>query len=162
MRGLRALVVAWVGACGGALAQSPADRLVSTLQACMAVPDASARLACYDTALQRKPEGPAASPRAPAASAAPVAPQAADFGLARPRPAEEVQVIETRISGRFEGWTAGTRFDLANGQVWEVIDASRAAYDIASPAVRVKRGVLGSFFIEIDGVAATPRVRRIK
>jgi hypothetical protein len=55
----------------------------------------------------------------------------------------------------------GTRLKLENGQVWEVVDASKAAYSLERPAVRVSRGVLGSFFIEIQGVSRTPRVRRV-
>ena len=155
---------------GTAAAQD--ERLVATLNACKAVPEPAARLACYDAALGRRADAPPPEP-APVAAPAPVAPQsrvaaapapagppAADFGLTRPP--IEVQAIESRITGRFEGWGPGTRIELANGQVWEFTDGTRGAYDLASPAVRVKRGVLGSFFVEIEGVAATPRVRRVK
>lgn len=151
------------------------DRLLATLNACKAVPEAAARLACYDAALGRTMASPAPAPvvapaAAPPAAAAPATVAAAapapsrsdDFGLNQPRPETVLQQIESRIAGRFEGWAPGTRIELANGQVWEVIDSGRAAYDLASPAVRIKRGMLGSFFLEIDGVSATPRVRRVK
>lgn len=156
---------------GSAAAQD--GRLTATLNACKAVPEPAARLACYDAALERKPDAspsaapgpvvtPAPTPKPVPMPAATAATPTSDFGLLRPRPAEEVQAIESRIAGRFEGWGPGTRIELANGQVWEFTDGTRGAYDLASPAVRVKRGVLGSFFVEIEGVAATPRVRRIK
>ncbi|KPF48787.1 hypothetical protein IP87_09545 [beta proteobacterium AAP121] len=69
--------------------------------------------------------------------------------------------MNSRVQGRFEGWQRGTRLRLANGQVWEVVDGTVAVYDLDSPAVTVRRGLLGSYFIEIEGVSATPRVRRV-
>lgn len=154
------------------------ERLLATLNACKAVPEAAARLACYDAALGRvaaspapaavvapaaaPPAAAAPAPVSPAAAAAPAPPRTDDFGFNQPRPETVLQQIESRVAGRFEGWAPGTRIELANGQVWEVVDSSRAAYDLASPAVRIKRGMLGSFFIEVDGVSATPRVRRLK
>lgn len=161
-------------------AQTGGEALLATLNACKAVPEAAARLACYDAALGRTAAPPAAVaapaavapapapaavavvPRAVAPAAAPAATRAEDFGLNQPRPETVLQQIESRIVGRFEGWEPGTRWALANGQVWEVADNSRAAYELNAPAVRVKRGMLGSFFMEIDGVQATPRVRRVK
>lgn len=171
-----------VAAVAGLLLAMPAhaqgtDRLLVTLNACKAVPEAAARLACYDAALGR---GAAASAPLPAAAPVPALPaptvsatlpatapvasptRADDFGLNQPRPETVLQQIESRVVGRFEGWAPGTRLELANGQVWEVVDSSRAAYDMASPVVRIKRGMLGSFFLEVDGVGATPRVRRLK
>jgi hypothetical protein len=164
------------------VAAQASDRLLATLNACKAVPEAAARLACYDAALGRAAATPASAPAPAAAPVAPVAPaapapvaaaaappvaapgptRADDFGLNQPRPETVLQQIESRVVGRFEGWAPGTRIELANGQVWEVVDGSRAAYDMASPAVRIKRGMLGSFFLEIEGVSATPRVRRLK
>jgi len=46
--------------------------------------------------------------------------------------------------------------------VWEVLDTKRVSYELDNPTVRIKRGMLGSFFMEIDGVSATPRVRRVQ
>lgn len=175
-----------VAAAAGLVLAAPAfaqttDRLLATLSACKAVPEAAARLACYDAALGRvaavssvpapvaapatMPVPPAVLAPAPVAATAPPAPvssRADDFGLNQPRPETVLQQIESRIVGRFEGWAPGTRIELANGQLWEVIDSSRAAYDMAGPAVRIKRGLLGSFFLEVEGVGATPRVRRLK
>jgi hypothetical protein len=171
------VALCWVG---GASAQSPvpADPRMAALQRCTAMADDVARLACYDAALQRQgaptaqagqraavAPSPAQTPATgdaarPLAATKPDAP--ADFGLLRPRPAEEVRVIESRVKGRFEGWANGTRIELVNGQVWEVVDHNRATYDLPAPAVRVRRGMLGSFFLEIEGISATPRVRRIQ
>lgn len=174
----------WVGAAlllaaGPTVAQqpaAPADPLAD-LRACQAVPDAQVRLACYDAAMNRlnaaRPAAPAAPIAArptatptpaptPAAAVAAPAPADTGFGLPEPRRPVAVEGIESRLAGRFEGWAPGTRLELANGQVWEVVDGTRASYELDRPAVRVRRGVLGSYFIEIDGVSATPRVRRVR
>lgn len=136
------------------------ETLVTELRACQAIPDNQARLRCYDAALLRVAPGqpqPTATP-APAAAT----PAVASFGLPAPKPAPEPQQMEGRLAGQFQGWSQGTRLELANGQVWEVVDSSRASYDLDRPAVRLKRGVLGGYFMEIEGVSATPRVRRLR
>lgn len=70
--------------------------------------------------------------------------------------------MESTIAGTFEGWLAGSRLRLANGQVWEIADGSSASYLLRDPKVRITRGMLGSFFMTIEGVAQSPRVRRIQ
>jgi hypothetical protein len=110
-----------------------------------------------------------AVPVAPAAAVAGTKPAAtaepaAVFGFEnRPAPAATaVDALVSSIPGRFEGWLANGRIRLANGQVWQVSDGSQAYYDLSDPAVRITRGVAGTFFMEIAGVAQTPRVRRIQ
>jgi hypothetical protein len=131
----------------------------AAMQRCRDVGDAAARLACYDAIpLSVAPVSPAPGP-----VAAP--PPAASFGLeSRPSPAATAVVgsIESAIDGPFDGWLPRGQLKLANGQVWEVSDGSQAAYGLKSPKVKITRGVSGSFFMAIEGVAQTPRVRRIK
>lgn len=130
------------------------------LRSCRAIADKTARLACYDAL-------PLPGAAAPAAQAAPmpaptaVAPAtaAAQFGL--PQPARESEdTLQSQIVGRFEGWRPKQAFTLANGQVWRVSDDSSAYYNLESPRVTIKRGMLGSFYMSIEGVNQTPRVRR--
>lgn len=161
----------------GVAVAAQSDASLADLRACQAVPDAQVRLACYDAAMARlagapaRPVAAAARTEPPSAAQGAPAPQAgaasgqvgdAGFGLPAAPPARAPDAIATRIAGRFDGWGPGTRLTLANGQVWEVTDATRASVELDSPAVRVRRGVLGSFFLEIDGVSATPRVRRVR
>lgn len=150
-----------------ALLPRPADAAAGDddLRRCRALADAAQRLACYD-ALPAAPAAsaaPAPAPAAPAAQAAHAASaaQAAAFGLAARR---EVVLdrIESQIVGTFEGWGRNTRFQLANGQVWQVSDGSSGVYYLQSPRVRVVRAALGSFILEIDGVTWAPRVRRVQ
>ena len=142
------------GACLCAMAADDA-----ALQRCRDVRDTAARLACYDAIPL------STAPAAPALGAAAAPPPAASFGLeSRPSPAVTPAVvsIESVIDGPFVGWLPRGQLRLANGQVWEVSDGSQAAYDMTSPKVKITRGVSSSFFMAIEGVAQTPRVRRIK
>ena len=138
------------------------------LQRCRAIAEAAARLACYDAlALPARP-GPRAAPApanpAPApASPAPAQPSAADrFGMESkglPAPADR---IESRIRGRFEGWRANSLIRLENGQVWQVADNSWLRGEWDDPKVTVRRGLLGSFYLDIEGLTLSPRVRRVQ
>ncbi len=130
----------------------------SGLLRCRAIPDAAARLACYDALAV-----PAAAPRAasPRAATAPT-PTPEQFGLERPRFQDQIEAIESTIAGRFDGWGPNDRFRLANGQVWQVADGSSGAHWIENPKVRVRRGMLGAFFLEIEGSNRSPRVQRVQ
>ena len=131
----------------------------AAMQRCRDVRDAAARLACYDAIALSV--APAAAPPSPAAAAAPPA----SFGLeSRPTPTATPPTasIESTIEGPFDGWLPRGQLKLATGQVWEVSDGSQVAYNLKSPKVKITRGVSGSFFMAIEGVAQTPRVRRLK
>jgi hypothetical protein len=133
----------------------------AALQRCRELRDTAARLACYDAIPLNAVAAPQAPPQPPAA----VAP-AATFGLESrvlaPTAPERLDAIESAIDGAFDGWLPRTQLKLANGQVWEIADGSQAAYRLQSPKVKVTRGVSSSFFIAIEGVSQTPRVRRVK
>jgi hypothetical protein len=144
------------------------------LAGCRAIRDSVARLACYD-GLPLAPTPPArvAPPAAgtgraapPVAAAPPVvaAPQndSARFGLPATSAPAPVESIETRIEGHFAGWYPGSRIRLENGQVWQVTDGTSRFADVTRPKVTVKRGALGSFFLDIEGVNPAPRVRRVE
>lgn len=129
---------------------------------CRGIGDAAARLACYDAL----PVGPgtgrpaAAAPAPSPAAPAPSAPE--QFGLEERRAAPVLAAIESRIPGRFDGWEPGARFRLANGQVWQVADGSSGAHWIENPKVRIRRGALGAFYLEIEGTNRSPRVTRVQ
>jgi hypothetical protein len=144
-----------------ALASQAAWADPDALRRCRALADDAARLACYDAiATPAAAAAAAAAPAAAPATAPAGGPSAARFGL--PEEPSPVDRIESRIAGRFEGWGPRDRIRLANGQVWQVADDSRGAYWLDSPRVVVRRGALGSFLLEIEGVRALVRVRRIE
>ena len=74
----------------------------------------------------------------------------------------QVERIDTAIEGRFEGWIAKSQIPLANGQVWQVTDGSRATLELVNPKVVIRRGFMGAFYMEFEGTNQSPRVRRVK
>jgi len=156
-----------------------ADPIAQMLQ-CRLLTDVALKAACYDAialpsagglALVTAPiaagTGAVAVRAAPAAPTAPAA-AAASFGLPAPAaaPAQPGAVVagalESSIAGAFDGWQPQSRIRLANGQVWQVTDGSEGVYTRRDPKVRISRGSLGSFFMQIDGISQTPRVRRVE
>lgn len=132
------------------------------LQRCRAIADPAARLACYD-ALAAAPQAPTAAAATPAAApAAKPADAVASFGFENRLPTEAPDTITSHLAGRFEGWGATTMFRLANGQVWQVIDGSSAFYWLENPKVTLRRAMMGTFFLEIEGAARAPRVKRLQ
>jgi hypothetical protein len=134
---------------------------------CRHVVDATARLACYDAI----PYG--AAPPAGAASASPAATRPASqasaarpapdrFGLVARHATEELQSITSAVGADFFGWGPNERIQLENGQVWEVVDGSAGSVGPAQRKVTVRRGALGSFFLDFEGLNISPRVRRIR
>jgi hypothetical protein len=128
-----------------------------SLQACRAMTDATARLACYD-ALPLP--GPAAA--LPAAPAAAAASDANRFGLEAKSAQQALQWVDSTIEGRFDGWGPNSRIKLANGQVWQVTDDSTAVMNLADPKVQVRRGVMGAFYLEFERSNRTARVKRVE
>lgn len=146
---LRKAIVALTWAASVLTGAAQADN--AALERCRQETAAAQRLACYD-AIPTRP------PAAAAAASVPMATPASRFGLPVPLP----DAVESRITGRFEGWGPKTRFTLANGQVWEVEDGSNATLWLDSPAVRVRRGFAGAYYLVIDGTNRSPRVRRLQ
>jgi hypothetical protein len=138
---------------------------------CRAIKDATARLACYDAlpTPSRPDVPPAAAGRSPALeTAAPGRQKAEQFGFEQKQEAaaqkqaaaSQLATIESHIPGRFEGWHPKKAIRLANGQVWQIADDSSSVIVRESPKVTIRRGFLGSFFLDIEGDNRSPRVRR--
>jgi hypothetical protein len=167
------LFVSGVCLSGAALADDAA------LLHCRASSDASARLACYD-AIPALAAGSAPAPAVAVASApAQAAPAASPAAYVMPVPgraemeqmfgkepsalqAYRLESFESRIDGKFDGWVAGQRIRLANGQVWAVVDGSDDLLEADNPRVTVKRGLLGAVFLDIEGAHRAPKVRRVQ
>jgi hypothetical protein len=150
------LVSAWVPA------QAQTDD--GALLRCRQLATEAARLSCYDTLADQARQRLAARPAgttAPSAAAA-SADKVAEFGQPPKPGAGDIEVMESRIVGRFEGWRPGQRFTLANGQVWQIVDDSSGFGDSQEPVVRIRRAALGSFMMEVDGVTRSPRVKRLR
>lgn len=149
----------------------------AALLRCRAISDASARLGCYDALpVTTGSSGTAGLPanagklpaptavRAQPSTAQPVPPPAqAQFGLEdRAANKNALDAIESTIPGDFEGWSGRSTFKLANGQVWQVSDDSARAHYVTNPKVKIRRGALGAFYLEIQGTNYSPRVKRVQ
>lgn len=151
----------------GLVSAASAQDFSAAMQRCRAMDNTAERLACYDaiplaTAARPAPATATAGAAAtPAAKAAPAPATASTFGLVAPKTAEP-EFVESQILGAFEGWESHTTFKLANGQYWQIADGSRAAYYLQSPKVKVRKGALGAFYLDIDGAKASPRVKRVQ
>ncbi len=150
--------------CGAAFgAESASD--------CAAIADPAARLACYDEKHGKATPAPAPVPAAPVAApavpaAAPVAPgtaPAAEFGMERPQPVQEVKSISARIVGKVPGWKRGTQFKLDNGQVWRVLDDDDRTYAgiPENPEVTISQSMFGAYWMEIIAARARIKVKRV-
>jgi hypothetical protein len=140
---------------------------------CRAQPDTARRLACYDAipvgSAPLAATAPVAAPApaaAPAAAAAPAPSPEQSFGLRpavkKPKDAEPGS-IRSSVVGRFDGWAPGTIFTLANGQVWKVTDDTDAVLPIMqNPNVEITRGLIGAYFLQVEGHVNTARVARVK
>ena len=146
-------------------AQSEALALALAIARCPQIADARARLACYDAV--QPPVGAAAATAAAqeTARAAPATTAAADyvarFGLVAKASDAEPPAIESAVGRDFYGWGPNERISLQNGQVWVVIDGSSGSLSKGATKVRVRRGALGSFFIDFEGLTKAPRVQRV-
>ncbi len=70
-------------------------------------------------------------------------------------------VIESRISGTFEGWDGGTVFKLMNGQIWQQAEYSYYYHYAYMPGVLIfKKGT--GYVMRIEGTNKEIRVKRIK
>ena len=142
-----------------------AQQMVGDIKTCRQMPESARRLACYDALPLPAETGPAAAAAAATSATSAATDAAAKFGQEGLRPAaaaREVKRIESRIAGKFKGWGPNSQFELTNGQVWRIADGSNAIYELQDPKVIVHRGMLGAFYLEIEGVGFQMRVTRVR
>jgi len=78
-----------------------------------------------------------------------------DFGSDEP--------IKSTLVGEFKGFAKGKHYTLANGQVWEQIEAATlSGVRKTDPVVTVKPGLFNNWFLRIEGYNTSAKVRRIK
>jgi hypothetical protein len=121
---------------------------------CRQTTEAAQRLACYDAV---------APVPADSVDLAPVSmPRQTPWQFGQdPRPGA-LEAIESRVAGTFEGWSPRDKIHLANGQVWQVVDESSAAVYLHNPKVRIRRGALGAYILEVEGLNRSARVKRME
>lgn len=133
---------------GGALLLASAPLLSVAADAdwlrCKEQQDDAQRLVCYDRV---------------AASMSPEASRAR-FGLPASAPSPEPEVVDATLADAIDGWQAGSRIRLENGQVWQIVDDSSGFLRSGTRNVRIRRGALGAYYMEFEGSNRSPKVRR--
>ena len=77
--------------------------------------------------------------------------------------AQSREPIDTTLPGKFEGFTQGRQYTLANGQVWRQTNAARIAGPRGSDiAVRIRPGFMDAWWMKVDGYNTEARVERVK
>ena len=102
------------------------------------------------------------APRVESAAITNVESSESDFGKEVIIAKEDTDKISSRIMGQFKGWTGKTQFELENGQVWEQSGNGILSIDIQNPNITIKRGVFGSYTLNVEGVNSSVKVKRIK
>lgn len=128
--------------------QAHADE--SAILRCRQIPEAAQRLSCYDAIAFA------------ASTPTQVRPSPAEFGLIRATADTGVEAIESDLVGELDGWGSNTLLRLSNGQVWRIADDSSGVVRPDTRKVRIRRGALGAFYIEFEGMNRSPRVRRVQ
>lgn len=130
----------------------------TALLRCATQTDTTARLACFDALARQAQQRQSAG-----LSATAVADTRRESEFGKPRiDASDIDVLESRIPGRFEGWSPRQRFTLANGQIWQISDDSSSFGNAVDVAVKIRRGAIGSYFMDVEGIRRSPRVRRVE
>jgi len=71
--------------------------------------------------------------------------------------------IESSIAGEFAGFGKGRQYALENGQLWEQTDDARlAGVRKSNPKVSIKPGMMGVWFMRIEGYNTAAKVQRVK
>lgn len=71
--------------------------------------------------------------------------------------------IEASIVGEFAGFGSGRRYTLDNGQVWEQTDSTTlSGVRRTNPNVRIRPGMVGVWWMRIDGYNTQAKVQRIE
>ena len=78
-----------------------------------------------------------------------------DFGSSEP--------IEATLAGEFNGFGKGRQYTLDNGQVWEQTDDARVSgVRRQTPGVKITPGVMGAWYLQVEGLNTRAKVRRTK
>jgi hypothetical protein len=87
--------------------------------------------------------------------------EAASERRAEKKSGSDNEQVSSRIAGAFSGWRQGTTLTLENGQQWRVGDGSSLTVPrpIDSPAVTIKPGTFGNWWLRVEGFNTAAKVK---
>jgi hypothetical protein len=76
---------------------------------------------------------------------------------------DKAEAVETRLVGSLSTFSGSRRFELENGQVWQMVEpASYSGPTLKSPVVTIRPGSFGMFWLKIPEGAVRVKVKPIK
>lgn len=164
--GVRCFIAALLCADAIAVFAQPAEESADLARCAEVVPDV-ARLACFDTLVQRLGDdrkiGSERAENDSAGASSQVENEDA-FGaeLLDGRETPSPDEIESRLIGEFTGWLGNTTFRLENGQVWRQAEEGRLVFRSTAPLITIRRGAFGTYRLSVEGINRSVRVRRLE
>jgi len=80
----------------------------------------------------------------------------------QPKDLIEPEEINTSVVGVFNGWSGETEFTLQNDQVWKQSGNGMLSVKLDNPKVKIRKGMLGSYILTVEGFNSSIKVKRIK
>jgi hypothetical protein len=137
------------------------------LARCAEIAQDVARLACFDTLVQRRGDDRRTESERTANDSAEASSQVENedaFGaeLLGGRETLGPDEIESRLIGEFTGWRGNTTFRLENSQVWRQAEEGRLVFRSTAPLITIRRGAFGTYRLGVEGINRSVRVRRLE
>ncbi|MGO3127741.1 MAG: hypothetical protein ACTIJY_06695 [Luteimonas sp.] len=77
--------------------------------------------------------------------------------------APSAEPVRSTLVGRFEGFSRGREYTLANGQVWRQIgEAPLVGGRVESPTVEIEPARISGWWLRVEGFNARVRVERVR
>ena len=71
--------------------------------------------------------------------------------------------FQSRVTGKFSGWTGDTEFELENGMVWRQVDNTTFYIPpVENALVTIRPGIMSSWVLSVEGYNSKTRVERIR
>lgn len=86
----------------------------------------------------------------------------ATAGLRAPSERTQTVRVESALTGEFRGWSPGSVLQLQNGQQWRVQEGELHTRPVTSPKVTVEPGIMGAWYLRVEGQVQRAKVRRIR
>lgn len=117
----------------------------SDVQRCAAIEDRAERLDCYDALAGRPMPDPVE-----------------EFGLPPRVETRAPDWIQATVSRVYQDPYGKTILELANGQVWKVVDRGAPRIRGNETQVIIEKALLGSYMLRVQGDSGMHRVKRIQ